>query len=97
MTITVREFTRNIYKHLKEGEYVVTRGGKPELVVTIKRVKGVLDVVTTKKDEVSVVTKENLVTKLKELPQRNTTSPVVSVYPCGCPRQVYFKCPVHNV
>lgn len=35
MTINIREFTRNIYKYLSPGEYVVTRNGKEPLIITI--------------------------------------------------------------
>ena len=40
MTLSIREFTRNIYKYMKVGEYVVTKGGKKAFVVTIKEYEG---------------------------------------------------------
>jgi len=75
MTINIREYTRNIYKYLLPGEYVVTKGKKEayKIVVTC------LNVVT--KDDVQVIkTSEearSVVTKLKEC---------VSEYRCGCNR-----------
>jgi hypothetical protein len=42
--VTKREFTRNIYRHLTPGEYVVTKNGEPHLVVTIKAVNGTLPI-----------------------------------------------------
>ena len=60
MTIDIRTFTRSIYKHLKEGSYVVTKHGKPYLVVTIKPIIDTIehDVVTNSK--ANVVTTDRL-------------------------------------
>lgn len=35
--INKREFTRNIYHYLQEGQYVITNNGEKEYVVTIDK------------------------------------------------------------
>lgn len=58
MTISIRDFTRKIYDHLKEGEYVVTKNGTPIFVVTIRPVSGVIP-------QETVMTRQDVVTKAK--------------------------------
>jgi hypothetical protein len=71
VTISKREFTRNIYKYLKEGEYEITKDGDVEFVVTIHSV-------VTRKDVVTIKTRKEVVEKiLKD----------VSEYGCGCKRE----------
>lgn len=39
---TLKEFADNIYTNMKVGEYVVTEGGIPKWIVTVRDVKDVL-------------------------------------------------------
>jgi len=45
--ITIREFTRNVYKYLEEGVYTITKNGKPMWVVEVRPFN-----VLSKKDKV---------------------------------------------
>lgn len=81
--ISKREFSRSIYSYLKVGEYVVTKNGEPEFVVTIKKVDGVLE-----EDVVTIKSKEDV---LKKVPS------AVNSYGCGCKRvERKIACPVHR-
>ncbi len=88
MTIQIskREISRDIYKYLKEGEYVVTNHGVPEYVVTIKKVSGEIPVVTN-----------NVVTKIDTVEEvRKVVKFVGEKHSCGCKREGKNKtCPKH--
>ena len=85
MTIDIRTFTRSIYKHLKEGSYVVTKHGKPYLVVTIKPI---IDTI-----EHDVVT--NVVTTNKRVHTSSIDN--LTQYACGCDKVASkYICPKHK-
>lgn len=71
--ISVRDFTRKIYKYMKAGEYMITKGGEDRFVVTIKDINVVTTNVMTKKAD-NVVTKADVPFSV----------PFKERYGCGC-------------
>ena len=101
MTISKREFSRDIYKWLKEGEYVVTNHGEAEYVVTVRKVSGVVTKESAVKDTTKdVVTSKDVVTIIKtvEEAKKAVKEPhnfVSSNHACGCKKTTFKTCPKH--
>jgi len=90
--VTIREFTRNIYKYLKlGGEFVVTIRGKEAIVVTIFR----NNVVTNKENVVTKPKSTPIVTiSKKESPE--ISGNVIQRYSCGCIKGETKLCLKHH-
>ena len=84
--ITIRDFTRNIYKYIKvDGIYTVGVRGSKDIVVTIRGNKEKSNVVTI--NELDAV--DNVVTKNTGVRQDRVKDVVTSgSYGCGCEREV---------
>ena len=109
MEIGKREFLHYTEKYLKEGEFVVTKHGVPEYVVTIRKVDGVVtkEDVVTNKDTTSVVTVKPVVKIIKTVegaieavsgnvikPQPNRSF-TADKHGCGCVKKGSKTCPKH--
>lgn len=106
--VSIREFTRNIYAHIKRGgAYVVTINGKESIVVTIakipegkkisigsleKEIEEIVEPIKPTKEPIKVSEKKPEKVKM----ETDGTSDYTPRYACGCKMGDTRLCPKHH-
>jgi uncharacterized phage-associated protein len=106
--MTIRDFTRNIYSHIKtEGEYVVTINGKESIVVTIKNMgkpsiqDKIIDDIEDTMNQISSnptedeTAEESIVDQIIAGKIKYTDIDIAK-YACGCKKTDSKLCPKHH-
>ncbi len=93
MKVSIREFTRNPYKYLKDvrEELIITKGDKPAFILNVATNS---NVATQKKENVATIPPKRIVSE--ESKEKFKLVDFYLAYGCGCKKGDTVTCPKHH-